>query len=84
MWSGFALVGLVLIHSLHSYELPRWGKDEEGPAGLALPVDVDAVVGLLLPHVLEGCVLAGGHADIPLAGRVLAFRDGNAPGRPIG
>jgi hypothetical protein len=34
------------------------GKDEEGPAGGASIVGVDAVVGLLVTHVFEGVVLA--------------------------
>jgi len=59
------------------YELAHRGQDEEGPAGLALAIDVDAVVSLLFPHVLKRFVLAGGHAYMPCADGILAFGNEN-------
>ena len=80
MWLAFAPGWLITLHSLDCNELAHRGQHEKGPAGLALAVDVDAVVGLLFPDVLDGFMLAGSHAVIPPPYRILAFRDRRDPG----
>ena len=49
-----------------TYDPMRGQCDEEGAAGPAPVVGVDAVVGLLLTDILEGLVLAGRHGVIAL------------------
>ena len=43
----------------YAVHLAGRGHDQEGAAGLALVVCVDAVVGLLVPNEFEGFVFAG-------------------------
>lgn len=57
------------MHAWNAHYLPGRHDDEEGAAAFAPEVGVDAVIGLLFAHELDGLVLAAGHVtEDPVSG----------------